>query len=218
MHFIEKLNEELKALSLLNHPFYKAWSSGELELATLRGYAKEYYPHVAAFPRYISAIHSKCSNIKMRQVLLGNLVEEEQGDENHPELWLRFGEGVGAVRSEMEASKGENPGTRRLVEGYFELTDKGFAEGLGALYAYERQTPDVSKAKIEGLKKFYSIEAPSALQFFVVHQAADEWHTEEVAALIQGLSEEEQEKARSGALEGARLLWGFLDGMMEVAC
>ncbi|WP_255586014.1 hypothetical protein [Wolbachia endosymbiont of Mansonella ozzardi] len=36
----------------------------------------------------------------MRQVLLGNLIEE-QGDENHPELWQHFAEGLGVSRSNL---------------------------------------------------------------------------------------------------------------------
>ncbi|MEG8230345.1 iron-containing redox enzyme family protein [Candidatus Rickettsia tasmanensis] len=63
---------------------------GKLTQSTLQIYEKEYYHHVTAFPRYISAIHSKCSDIQARQILLGNLIEEEQGEENHPELWKSF--------------------------------------------------------------------------------------------------------------------------------
>ncbi|TVS94389.1 pyrroloquinoline quinone biosynthesis protein PqqC [Wolbachia pipientis] len=97
------------------------------------------------------------------------------------------------------------------------MVRSGFAEGLGALYAYERQTPEVSKSKIEGLKKHYSISDERSLQFFIVHMHADEWHSEECANLIADLSEEEQEKAMQGAKKGAKLLWGFLDGMMNAS-
>ncbi|BDU60040.1 hypothetical protein FLA4_04500 [Candidatus Rickettsia kotlanii] len=68
---------------------------GKLAHSTLQIYTKEYYYHVTAFPRYRSAIHSKCSDIQAKQILLGNLIEEEQGKENHPELWKRFAEGLG---------------------------------------------------------------------------------------------------------------------------
>ncbi len=81
---------------------------------------------------------------------------------------------------------------------------------MGALYAYERQIPEVSKSKIEGLKKHYSISDERSLQFFTVHMHADKWHSEEYANLIADLSEEEQEKAMQGAKKGAKLLWGFL--------
>lgn len=212
MTFVQSLNNQLDNLHLLKHPFYESWNEGSLSLQALQTYAKEYYHHVAAFPRYISGIHSLCPNLKMRQVLLGNLIEEEQGDENHPELWQRFAEGLGVVRSDLrEGAKIKE--TQELVDGYFDIVKSGFAEGLGALYAYERQTPEVSKSKIEGLKKHYSINDERSLKFFTVHMEADEWHSEECANLIADLSEEEQEKVMQGSKKGAKLLWSFLDGI-----
>jgi pyrroloquinoline-quinone synthase len=186
-----------------------------LKHSTLQSYAKEYYHHVAAFPRYISAIHSKCSTLADRQVLLGNLIEEEQGSENHPELWTRFAEGLGVDRAEL-TQPAQYQATQELVDGFFALTDMGYAEGLGALYAYERQTPEVAKSKIEGLQKFYNVSDERSLQFFTVHQTADEWHSEECAQLIAHLSPEEQKRAHSGAVHGAKLLWAFLDQMAEL--
>ncbi|WCR58928.1 MAG: PqqC-like protein [Wolbachia endosymbiont of Ctenocephalides felis wCfeF] len=201
-------------MHLLKHQFYQSWNEGNLSLEALQVYAKEYYHHVAAFPRYISGIHSLCPNLKMRQVLLGNLIEEEQGDENHPELWQRFAEGLGVSRSDLREDA-QIKETQELVDGYFDIVQSGFAMGLGALYAYERQTPEVSKSKIEGLKKHYSIDDERSLQFFTVHMNADEWHSEECANLITDLNEEEQGKVMQGAKKGAKLLWGFLDGMMN---
>lgn len=215
MTFVQSLNNQLDSLHLLKHPFYESWNEGSLSLQALQTYAKEYYHHVAAFPRYISGIHSLCTNLKMRQVLLGNLIEEEQGDDNHPELWQRFAEGLGVARSEL-CENAQIKETRELVDGYFDIVKSDFAAGLGALYAYERQTPEVSKSKIEGLKKHYSINDERSLKFFTVHMEADEWHSEECANLIADLSEEEQEKVIQGAKKGAKLLWGFLDGMMNV--
>lgn len=212
MTFVQSLNNQVDSLHLLKHPFYESWNEGSLSLQAPQTYAKEYYHHVAAFPRYISGIHSLCPNLKMRQVLLGNLIEEEQGDENHPELWQRFAEGLGVARSEL-CENAQIKETRELVDGYFEIVRSGFAEGLGALYAYERQTPEVSKSKIEGLKKHYSINDEHSLKFFTVHMEADGWHSEECANLIADLSKEEQEKVMQGAKKGAELLWGVLDGI-----
>jgi pyrroloquinoline-quinone synthase len=214
MTFIETLHEKLDDLHLLKHSFYQAWSAGKLTLPELQTYAQNYYHHVAAFPRYISQIHAKCADLKARQILLGNLIEEEQGDENHPELWQRFVEGLGATR----VAANDVPScskTRELVEGYFDLVNTDYATGLGALYAYERQTPEVAGSKIDGLKKFYNITDERTLKFFEVHTSADVWHSAECAALIEDLSPADKEKAAIGAKKGAQLLWSFLDGMME---
>lgn len=214
MTFLSELHTKLDEQHLLLHEFYQAWNQGHLSLKTLQTYAREYYHHVAAFPRYISAIHAQCDDIESRQVLLGNLIEEEQGDENHPELWQRFAEGLGVKREAMKQPV-EKPQTNDLVQGYFDLVKADYATGLGALYAYERQTPAVSKSKIDGLKAFYDVSDERTLQFFTTHMQADEWHSQECADLIAKLTPEEQKRAAEGAEKGAKLLWGFLDGMLE---
>ena len=214
MTFCTTLNNLLEESSLLKHPFYKAWNEGALTQESLKLYAQEYYHHVAAFPRYISQIHALCPDISARQILLENLIDEEQGEDNHPELWLRFAEGFGVKRGEIKQAP-ELQKTAELVDGYFELVKDDYTTGLGALYAYERQTPEVSKSKIDGLKKHYAVSDERILQFFSVHEKTDEWNTEELAGLIERLDKNDQEKVLQGAVKGANLLWSFLDGMVE---
>jgi pyrroloquinoline-quinone synthase len=211
---IRTLQEELQILHLLNHPFYKAWSSGDLNIDILKKYAAQYYNHVSNFTRYIATIYTKCSDIKSRQILLDNLIDEEKGEENHPELWLRFAEGLGMNRIDVENSSLKHE-TKNLVEGFFDICNTGYAHGLGALYAYERQVPEIAKSKIGGLKKFYGITSERALKFFQVHIAADEWHSEECENLIQKFNERDRENAKTGAIRAAKLLWSFLDGINE---
>ena len=212
MNFIDTLHNELEPLNLLKHPFYQEWSAGKLSKDTLKHYAAQYYHHVAAFPRYISSIHSLCTDIEDRQILLANLNEEEQGEENHPELWLRFAEGVGCSRQDVINSPPKNV-TTKLVNDYFGLVRENFAKGLGALYAYERQTPSVSESKMHGLQQFYGIQDHKALQFFITHKDADIWHSEECASIISKFDTPQQEQVMQGAVGGAKLLWEFLDGI-----
>ncbi len=77
--FLEALDELVAAKHLLKHPFYKLWSEGKLTRTNLREYAISYYPQVAAFPRYVSGVHSGCEDSALRQELLENLIEEERG-------------------------------------------------------------------------------------------------------------------------------------------
>ena len=101
-------NELLAAVmeySMLKHPFYVAWTEGRLSKDVLAEYAKQYYAHVRAFPTYVSGVHSHCDDVAIRQELLENLIEEERGAENHPELWLRFAEGLGVSREEVKAAE-----------------------------------------------------------------------------------------------------------------
>lgn len=210
--FISNLQNELQEFNLLNHPFYQRWSCGQLHLDELRFYGTQYYHHVEIFPRYISRIHSECKEgIEYRQILSGNLGEEEKGDENHPELWLRFTDSLGVTREKVKNAVLTKE-TQDLIDGYWDLC-KSYSTGVGALYAYEQQVPDVAKSKIEGLKKFYNISSENGLKFFTVHLEADKWHSEECAWLLEKLSENQKENAREGAIAAAKLLWEFLDGI-----
>ena len=87
---IELLDGEISQRHMLNHPFYQRWNAGELTRGELEEYSRQYYPYTLAFPTFLSAMHAHTDDIAIRQYLLENLIEEERGTENHPELWLRF--------------------------------------------------------------------------------------------------------------------------------
>ncbi len=106
---IETIKNEIAQFHLLKHSYYQRWNEGKLTVDDLKEYSCQYFHHVVAFPRYISTIHSKCEDIASRQVLLDNLIDEEKGEENHPELWLRFAESFGATREEVKNAKLNSP-------------------------------------------------------------------------------------------------------------
>jgi len=93
--YLDKIDNDIAEKHLLKHPFYLAWTRGELSREALADYARQYYHHVAAFPTYLSAAHAKCGDQPTRKQLLKNLIDEEAGSPNHPELWLKFTEGLG---------------------------------------------------------------------------------------------------------------------------
>jgi pyrroloquinoline-quinone synthase len=206
---------ELESLHLLKHPFYQAWSAGCLPIETLKEYAAQYYQQVEAFPRYLSAAHSLCPTLQARQQLLMNLVEEEQGSDNHPKLWLDFAQALGVSEQEVRA-KAQLSETKSLTDTFHRLCRSGYAEALGALYAYESQVPEIALSKQEGLKKFYGIESEKALKFFEVHMPLDVIHAQVIKDLILSLSEIEQQRAKNAAVEARKALWNFLDGMEKI--
>src|SRR5213594_831659 len=203
--------------SLLKHPFYQKWQAGELTLDALKGYACQYYHHVLQFPTYVSGAHANCDDLPDRQELLENLVEEEQGPNNHPELWLRFGEALGLTRPEMIEST-PLPETTNLIATYRRLTkDSPFIGGIAALYAYESQVPEVAGTKMAGLKRFYGIDDPQGLKFFIVHHSLDVEHSKVTRNLVAkyGETEESQEQATSAVDEATNALLSFLDGVQR---
>jgi len=210
--FRKELEAVVQKNHVLQHPFYVGWNEGKLTQECLRTYAQQYFQHVKAFPRYISTIHSHTESLTVRQMLLENLVDEEKGSENHPELWLRFGEALGATRTEIENAKAI-PEIQNLIDTFFALAKSSTAEGLGALFAYESQIPEVAETKIRGLKAFYGIKEGAGLQFFEVHRTADQYHREQVLQILEALSPEEKAKALVAADTASRKIWDFLTGI-----
>ena len=210
--FSQELNKKLDQYHLLNHPFYKSWNEGKLTREIIKDYAEQYYQHVKAFPRYISATHSICEDIEKRKILLENLQDEENPNADHPKLWKNFALAMGADADKIEDVKREWF-TNDMIENFFHQARKSYAEGLASLYTYERQIPEIAETKIRGLKNFYGVTSKEGLEFFEAHKAADVIHRKECEKLLDALSEEEKDKAEKASVLTARYLWNFLSGM-----
>ncbi|HYI08111.1 MAG TPA: CADD family putative folate metabolism protein [Thermoanaerobaculia bacterium] len=212
---VQTLDARISACHLLDHPFYQRWTAGTLTRAELTDYAGQYFHYAMAFPTFVSAMHAQTEDIATRQLLLENLIEEERGPENHPELWLRFCESLGMDR---EAVKGgtANDATRTLISTMKSLArDGALHEGLAALYAYESQIPAVAKAKIEGLAKNYGITAERDIAFFSVHMDADVAHSQTSREILRDLCDTPEKAAQADAAATRTLtaLYGFLDSV-----
>ena len=218
--FLDQLNAVIEKHHLLNHPFYQRWNEGKLSLEMLQEYAQEYYLQVHNFPTYVSATHASCNDLKIRQMLLENLMEEEQGEANHPALWLQFAEGLG-VSKQAVLERNYLDRTRESVRILKDLArSEETAQGLAALYAYESQIPEVSTTKIAGLKQFYGVDTEAALSFFQVHEKADEFHSQATREALLTLCETEtqQHQALEAAEQAACALNLLLDGVYETFC
>lgn len=205
---------------LLKHPFYQAWSHGQVEMGTLRDYAGQYYQFERSFPKYVAAAYARIDDPVGRRALLGNLMDEEGRDPTHPELWLRFAEGLGLSREEVERAVPARA-TQRLLATYDRHAVRGSAaSALGAIYSYESIFPAVAAEKARGLAAFYGVQDERALEFFRVHTAADVEHSAAERRLI------EQELARgphagqaleSSVTQTMDAWWRFLDAFVRPA-
>lgn len=207
----------LEQKSMLKHPFYQAWNAGMLTREMLKNYACQYDYFVRHFPRMVSAVHSNTPHLAIRQELLLNLVDEENGTDNHPALWERFACATGTT-AEALAAVTPLPTTTYLVETMTDLCRNGsFQEGAASLYAYESQIPEVSRVKIKGLEKFYGIADPDSIRFFTVHQEADVFHSRSEREMIDRYTPPElYEGVQEAAARTADALWRFLDGVHDV--
>ena len=213
MDVIRQLDEAIERRSLLRHPFYTRWVAGELPRAALQEYARQYYAFESTFPRFLSALHSRSDRPDVRAAILDNLWDEEHGEANHAELWLRFAEGIGAGREATREAEW-NDATEDLVSSYRDASSSGaVAGGVAAVYAYEAQVPAVAKAKIDGLKANYAVEDPQTLAFFELHSELDLEHSGAERKIIEDLGAGNEEEVLAATDEALDRWWAFLDAV-----
>ena len=211
---LDSIDRQIAAKHLLTHPFYLAWTRGELSVAALADYARQYYHHVAAFPTYLSAVHARCDDQPTRRQLLDNLVDEEAGSPNHPELWLQFAECLGVSQEDVQTTEKWNE-TSDLINTFRAVcSTRTTAEGIGALYAYESQIPAVSESKIQGLVEKYQITEPRDYQYFSVHVEADREHAAaEREMLDRYVNDRNADSVASAVDRILDALWEMLSGV-----
>ena len=219
---LDSIDQQVAEKHLLKHPFYLAWTRGELSKEALADYARQYYHHVAAFPTYLSAVHAHCDDQAARKQLLANLIDEEAGSPNHPELWLKFTEGLGVSKVDVRNTE-KQPETKNLIDTFrFVCRDGSTAEGLAGLYAYESQIPAICESKIDGLKRHYGFTDPEHYEYFSVHIEADRAHSAaERKMLVSCIDDRNIGNVRAAVQRVLDALWEMLSGVCRrhaIAC
>jgi|SRR5215813_11941405 len=221
--FCQELDAHIAKYDLLNHPFYKAWSTGELSQDDLQEYACQYYHQVAAFPTYLAQLAMRLDEGELRKAVLANMREEKGltgGGRSHAELWLDFAEEMGASRDLRRRQPA--PEIKNLIAFFSDIAGEGTSEeALAAFYAYESQVPRLAKEKARGLRHKYAAK-DKACAYFDFHITADIYHAQvwrqQLEKRLQA-SPAAAEKALSAAEAAAKTLWRALDGIeaMRVA-
>jgi pyrroloquinoline-quinone synthase len=218
--FFRQLDARIAPYDLLCHPFYKAWSAGELSRNDLREYAKDYYHHVNAFPTYLAELSMRLEESELRRAVLANLADEKGCDDatgnnpEHAELWLDFAEGMGAGRN----LRGHEPVAeiKALTSFFHDVASEGTPEeALAAFYAYESQVPRVATEKARGLREMYAADDKTC-GYFTLHSTADVYHSQIWRQqLARSLEQNPQaaEPALTAAGNAAKALWSALDGI-----
>lgn len=218
--FLEQLNARIAKYDLLCHPFYKAWSAGELTRDDLCAYAQDYYHHVAAFPSYLAAFALRLNGGELRHAVLANMCDEKGMDETgseavpHSELWMDFAVGMGSSRNLQWHTA--LPQVLQLIQYFHDVANEGMPEeALAAFYAYESQVPRVARAKERGLRAWYGAD-DSTCAYFTLHATADLYHSNVWRKQLEkrvASDPQAAEKALNAAETAARMLWRALDGI-----
>ncbi|HLZ42106.1 MAG TPA: iron-containing redox enzyme family protein [Candidatus Sulfotelmatobacter sp.] len=219
--FFEQLDQRIAKYDLLCHPFYKAWSAGQLTRQDLRNYAQDYFHHVDAFPSYLAALGLRLDEGELRRAVLANLCDEKGVEEQagkkavpHSDLWLDFAEGMGSSRNlEWHIPV---PEIRELMRHFHRVASEGSIEqALAAFYAYESQVPRIAKEKESGLRQMYGADDKTC-GYFALHATADVYHSRVWRTQLEKRIAENPQAA-GAALDAAenasRMLWKALDGI-----
>lgn len=217
--FLSLLEERIHKYDLLCHPYYKAWSAGELTREDLCAYAEGYYPHVEAFPGYLAQFGVRLDEGELRRAVLANMTDEKGGEDSfgepersHAELWLDFVEGMGGSRVLQNRQVGE---VRKLTNWFHRIASEGTPEeALAAFYAYESQVPRVAREKEQGLRELYDADEKTR-GYFTLHATADVYHAQVWRTQLEKrvtAHPETAEKALAAAETAAKALWTVLDG------
>ena len=219
--FCEELDRRIAKYDLLCHPFYKAWSAGDLSREDLREYALDYHQHVQAFPTYLAAFGIRLNDGEMRRAVLANMRDEQGGEDvfgepgrSHADIWMDFAEGMGASRTSFghEAV----PEVKALVQHFTHVASNGTPEeALAAFYAYESQVPRVATEKDRGLREMYGVDERTR-GYFTLHATADVYHSNVWKQQLKKRVEANPEtaaKALAAAETAAKALWTALDGI-----
>lgn len=201
MSIIRRIDEEIERYSLLKHPFYQMWNEGKLTIEHLQGYAKEYFHLVKAVPEMVSNI-SRCIDDT-------EIIENMREEREHIELWRRFAKGIGVDAYKLE----DHDPSKKVMDAVNDMIELSKSRyGIASMYAYEAQLPEISKRKLEGLVKYYSLTNDDATEYQRVHAVIDIKHAQTWRRLI---GESDDTRLLDSAIVSLKAQNAILDGVYE---
>lgn len=187
-----RCDTHIAAHSLLQHPFYQAWSDGTLPVAALTDYAREY----GAFIGRIADGWRTVGEPDIAAVEIG-----------HARVWATtFADGLGTAVTAPEV---------RAVQALCATADALFTDrvtALGALYAFEAQQPATARSKRAGLATHYSALPASCETYFRLHED-DDHEPALLAAGLNALPAEDMARAEAACAQMSVALWDALSGL-----
>ncbi len=184
---LQRIDEIIAERSLLKHPFYEMWSAGELSAESLAGYSREYFQLVRAVPSFMDDLMDAAPS---RPGPIGReLAENRQEEADHVVPWIEFAGELGVSEQDLTDYTGL-PKTRQAVQDMRHLmSGAGFDAGAAAMYAFEKEIPAISQAKLDGLASFYGMTGERATRYFVLHKEADIRHADLWRRIIEDSDE-----------------------------
>ncbi|MBN8866808.1 MAG: iron-containing redox enzyme family protein [Solirubrobacterales bacterium] len=200
----DRIEEARAEHNVLEHPFYRRWSAGDLTEEELAHYSGQYRYATEAIAK-LSADIAAAAPESERAALEAHAAEEA----DHVAMWDGFVDAVGGT-----VGAEPNPETLACVETWTRAD--GFGAQLARMFAIESGQPAISKTKTEGLSGHYEItDAPGNL-YFTVHQEMDVHHADQGRRLIERhMNDFSEDELVEAAAEAFRANWLLLDGVQK---
>jgi pyrroloquinoline-quinone synthase len=198
-----RIEQARASANVLEHPFYRRWSAGELTRAELATYAGEYRHAVAALAQAAAAA-ARSAEPGIRAGLEAHAAEEA----SHLDLWDGFARALDADLAASPTPETEECARTWAGEG------RDLLESLVALYAIESGQPEISEVKRAGLREHYGLDAPEATAYFDLHAVLDREHAAAARALIEARVRDADVDGLVATAEAVlRANWRLLDGV-----
>jgi pyrroloquinoline-quinone synthase len=164
------------------HPFFERLERGEVPPEVVERWVTQFYPWLACVPIAMAERFARCSfEAKFdpyRRMILDQLVEEAgdpKGKEpGHPELWLRFCEGLGLSRAKIQAAA-LLPSTLVAIDDFLYL-NREVPFYVSAAGSSEPPNVELCQRLLPAFKRHYHVD-DEHLTYYTLHVTADEDHS-----------------------------------------
>lgn len=171
------------------HPFFDQVERGEAPVGLVRRWATQFYPWLACVPLAMAERFSRCSweprFDPYRKMILDQLVEEA-GDPKgvapgHPELWLRFCEGLGLSKATVQAAP-LLPSTLVAIDDFLYI-NREVPFYVSAAGSSEPPNVELCARLLPAFRTHYKIDE-GHLTYYTLHVTADEEHSRWVGQMV----------------------------------
>lgn len=214
--FAGVLLQSARPYPIATNPFITMLRRGECTREQVRDYARMITVAAIGFPRVLSNVLTWCDRPRIRENILGNLLEEEgviayrpgQGvviapERRHASMALRFAAAAGLDEDALRQSD------QQESRWYRDAAERGDWIGAFAYFAvgFEANVPESFRLVHAALVEHYGF-AEEELEFLIEHMTADERHGRESAEMLAELTEPaERQRALDGARRGGMTWW-----------
>ena len=131
-------------------------------------------------------------------------------EREHVQPWLDFSSGLGLIKDQVSEYSGESK-VNEAVKKLEKLSSNSLMNGVSMMYSFEKQLPEISTTKIEGLKKFYDVNDENAINYFKIHEKVDIKHAKLWEDIIVNNSERYYEEIYDASIKSLEAQNQILD-------